>query len=332
MREFTTFEPTQHSEWCGTQQNLCNIEFICAPTTNDKDTIQSPLVKNDTKCCAAPMAAKGNGDIKSKYDLGDVVDLEKHPIYDHSYASELKNLLERDGVITLPSFILEKSRQELLQEALANKSKAYYTTKSHSVYLQKQDPSLPPNHAFNRQVNSSKGCITTDQIPHSSLLKKMYYDVHFQEFCAKILGIGKLFPYADPLSEINVHYYDEGQELGWHFDNSSFAITLLLQAPESGGQFEYLPNLRDSSSGDNGYGHVSEVLDGGKDGEKLKIDPSTLVMFRGRDSLHRVTQVGGSRTRVLVVLAYNDQPGVCLSEEARLTFFGRTGTCTDNTN
>mmetsp|Transcript_13567 Transcript_13567/g.17146 ORF Transcript_13567/g.17146 Transcript_13567/m.17146 type:complete len:284 (-) Transcript_13567:71-922(-) len=264
---------------------------------------------------------------KSTYKLGDFVDIEKHQIHtlESNYVNELKHLLDRDSVITLPSFLLETSRQQLLQEALENKSKAYYTRKSHSVYLTKVDPSLPSDHAFNRQVHSSKGCITTDQIPPLSILKKLYHDVQFQAFCAYILGIEKVYPYADPLSAINVHYYDEGQELGWHFDNSSFAITLLLQAPESGGQFEYLSSLRDSASGDNGYVRVSEVLDGTKVGDMLKIEPSTLVIFRGRDCLHRVTPVGGSRTRVLVVLAYNDQPGVCLSEEARLTFFGRTG-------
>ena len=37
------------------------------------------------------------------------------------------------------------------------------------------------------------------------------------------------YPYEDPLSSINIHYASEGQELGWHFDNSSFAITLLLE-------------------------------------------------------------------------------------------------------
>jgi len=49
------------------------------------------------------------------------------------------------------------------------------------------------------------------------------------------VGEQALFEYADPLSSINVHYAGEGQELNWHFDNSEFAITLLLQAPLAGG-------------------------------------------------------------------------------------------------
>lgn len=261
--------------------------------------------------------------------LGNIIDMSRHRICDTNYINELRGRLEGNGVITLPSFLLEDSRKELLEEAKDNKTKAYYTKSTHSVYLSPNDSSLSSNHAFNRQVNSSKGCITTDQIPPCSVLKRLYYNSHFQQFCASILNVKKLYTYADPLSEINIHYYDNNQELGWHFDNSSFAITLLLQAPLGGGQFEYISNLRDSSSGDNGYDRVSEVLDGNIKGTELHFDPSTLVIFRGRDCLHRVTPVVGAKTRILAVLAYNDKPGVCLSEEARMTFFGRTG---DNAN
>ena len=47
-----------------------------------------------------------------------------------------------------------------------------------------------------------------------------------------MLGIESIHAYDDPLSSINVHFAPHGQELGWHFDNSSFAVTLLLQAPQ----------------------------------------------------------------------------------------------------
>ena len=49
------------------------------------------------------------------------------------------------------------------------------------------------------------------------------------------------------------------------------------------------------------------------------------VMFRGRDAIHRVAPVEGTATRMLAVLAYNAEPGVSLSESARMTFFGRLG-------
>ena len=181
-------------------------------------------------------------------------------------------------------------------------------------------------HIVNRQIKSSKGCITTDQIPEGSGLKTLYHNPQFQSFITAVLGEKALYAYADPLSSINVHYAHEGQELGWHFDNSSFAITLLLQAPEGGGVFEYVPDLRDAAAGEMNFQGVADVLEGATPVKTLDMQPGTLVLFRGRNSLHRVTPTAGNRTRLLVVLAYNDAPGVSLSEGARMTFYGRVGT------
>ena len=55
------------------------------------------------------------------------------------------------------------------------------------------------------------------------------------------------------------------------------------------------------------------------------VAPGTLVPFRGRNAIHRVTPTVDARTRILVVLAYNAKPGIALSEAARMTFFGRLG-------
>lgn len=258
-------------------------------------------------------------------NLNNLVDTQEHPLDQPEFAQKLHEKLNTDGVVVLHSFIRPHVLEQLLIEATEKKAKAFYTKSTHNVYLTPQNESLPQCHVFNRQVESSKGCIATDQIPSSSILKVLYYHTGFQDFLANVVGVEKLYPYADPLSEINVHYYNEGQELGWHFDNSSFAITLLLQAPNDGGDFEYVPNIRDSAKGDNGYEGVSKVFSGESTVKKLFIKPSSLVIFRGRDSLHRVTKVIGDRNRIIAVFAYNSEDGVCLSEEARYTFFGRIG-------
>ena len=33
--------------------------------------------------------------------------------------------------------------------------------------------------------------------------------------------------------------YREGEALNWHFDRSEFTVTLLIQTPEEGGDFQY---------------------------------------------------------------------------------------------
>jgi len=120
-----------------------------------------------------------------------------------------------------------------------------------------------------------------------------------------------------------VHYANRGQELGWHFDNSSFAITLLIQKPDAGSAFEYVKDFRDADANDKNYDGVDALLDGKVQPNILSMEPGTLVLFRGRNAIHRVTPNESDKTRILAVLAYNAEEGISLSESARQTFYGR---------
>ena len=109
-------------------------------------------------------------------------------------------------------------------DAEENQHKAFYSNSTHNVYLTKSDPQLDKNHIFNRQIISSKGCITTDQISKSSLLKTIYNSEDFKFFISNVLKEERLYEYVDSVSSINVHFANSGQELGWHFDNSSLLL------------------------------------------------------------------------------------------------------------
>ena len=99
---------------------------------------------------------------------------------------------------------------------------------------------------------------------------------------------------------------------------------MLLQRPDGGGRFEYVPAVRDADAGEMGFDRVAAVLDGAAEVKTLEFEPGALVLFRGRNALHRVTPTEGDTTRLLTVFAYNDEPGVRLSDSALMTFFGRT--------
>ena len=257
--------------------------------------------------------------------LTDIINFSACPVSNPLFARQCAARLASDGILTLPDFLQSVTVDMLVAEAEAQKHKAYFTSSSHNVYLSEPRPDLDASHVFNRQIISSKGCITTDQVPEQSRLKIIYDAPEFRKFIATIVGEPALYEYADPLSSINVHYADEGQELGWHFDNSEFAITLLLQAPQSGGQFEYVRDLRDAEAGEMNFAGVAAVLDGEAVIEQPMVTQGTLMLFRGRNAMHRVTPTIGRTTRILVVLAYNAEPGIALSEAARMTFFGRLG-------
>ncbi len=261
-------------------------------------------------------------------ELEEVVSLQEHPLSDRDYRDTCKQALDDNGVLVLKGFLRLEAINSIKADGDANQHRAFFTSSDHNVYLQPPCNDYASDHPRNRSIRSSKGCITTDQIPAASKLHALYANTMLKDFLCAVLDEESLHEYADSLSSINLHYAADGQELGWHFDNSSFAITLLIQKPDGGGQFEYVRDVRNADNGDMNYAAVGAVLDGHTPVHQLDIEPGDLVLFRGRNSLHRVTPSVGDQCRLLVVLAYNSKPGVVLSESARLTFYGRLGTVT----
>ncbi len=257
--------------------------------------------------------------------LSTVINLEQNPIYDADFRRQCKNTLDQRGALVLADFLRPEAIKSIKQEGIEQQHLAYFTANSHNIYLKPADPAFTSDHPRNIEVNSSKGCITTDQIPPMSYLHQLYEAESFRAFLCEVLGEQQLYEYADPLSSINLHYASEGQELGWHYDNSSFAITLMIQTPQAGGVFEYVKDVRDADKNEMNYAVSANVLNGTTSCETLTMDAGTLVLFRGRNSMHRVTPTVGEQTRMLVVLAYNTAPDISLSESARMTFFGRLG-------
>ena len=253
------------------------------------------------------------------------IDGSRHPLNSRDYRRQCREVLAADGALVLGGFFTVEAVDRVVADSARREDEAYYALSTHNVYLTPSDPDLADDHAFNRQVVSSKGLLADDQIPVDSPLRTVYDDPDFRDFLCSVLGIDKVHPYADELSSINIHFASEGQELGWHFDNSSFAVTMMLQTPEAGGTFEYVARARDANAGEMAYETVEAVLDGRHPVETLAFSPGDLVLFRGRNAMHRVTPTIGAVSRLLVVFAFNDQPGVALSNTALQTFYGRTG-------
>jgi hypothetical protein len=255
--------------------------------------------------------------------LKKIIDFENYPLHQASFVSKCRDKIDNEGCIVLPGFLNHKTINQLISESKKNQVKAYYCRQEHSVFIMPYDDNFPPDHPRNRLVVSSKGCITDDQISYNSSLKILYKSDLFRDFIAQVVGEKKLYEYKDKLSSVNIHYASEGQELGWHFDNSSFAITLLIQKPIAGGEFQYIRNFRDADNNEMNYEGVDELLNDKIGYDSLSMEPGTLVLFRGRNSIHRVTPVKGGLTRMLAVLAYNSEPNISLSETSRMTFYGR---------
>ncbi len=106
-------------------------------------------------------------------DLKHIINLEEYPL-DQALVEKTREKLKKDSVVLLPNFLQLDVLQSLVKEAESIQDQAFCRRMNHSVYLKPSNQSLAPDHIFNRQVVTSKGCVTTDQISCNSYLKELY--------------------------------------------------------------------------------------------------------------------------------------------------------------
>jgi hypothetical protein len=152
--------------------------------------------------------------------------------------------------------------------------------------------------------------VTRDMIPPDAVAHRLYVSPMFKRFAAACAGQSRVFEYADPLAGLVATVLPPTGTLPWHYDTNEFVLTIMVQAPEEGGRFEYVPALR--RPGDENLPGLARVLEGRAEDEIRGADlvPGDLQIFRGRYTLHRVTPVKGRSSRIVVVFSYADRPGV----------------------
>jgi hypothetical protein len=199
---------------------------------------------------------------------------------------------------------------------------AFTHARRHNIYFRKEIPGVPADHPALVEVETVNRTLCADQLGAASPVTRLYEWAPFAAFLAATMDKPALFVMADPLARVNVMDYAAGQGLNWHFDRSEFTTTLLLQAPDAGGAFEYRSDLR--SADDPNFDGVARLLRG-EDPEKrsLTLSPGTLNVFRGKNTAHRVTPVAGDRHRVIAVFSYYERAGVVFSPEEQRGFYGR---------
>jgi hypothetical protein len=260
--------------------------------------------------------------------MHDILDLERYPLDQPGSASwtalvaRCQEDLARDGMFNLDGFMppdVAMAEAAALADRFAQES--FRHEREHNIYFLKSLPGLADDHPALTRFQTSNNTLCTDQIQDSAMLR-LYDWPEFAQFLAAVMEKPALYPMDDPMSGLNAMSYHEGQALNWHFDRSEFTTTLLLQAPEIGGEFEYRSGLR--SEDDPNYDGVARMLRGEDDQvRRLRLSPGTLNVFKGKNTAHRVTPVKGPLPRVITVFSYYERPGVSFTPEERIGFYGR---------
>ena len=258
----------------------------------------------------------------------DLIDSERYPIAAtgdrrRDVVAEVRASLADDGCAVLPGFLSAAGHAALLAEAIAREPRAFYNPKNQAnVHLGDPDPDLPDDHPRNRFFPRTNGFVRADEWDLDTASKRLYDWGPLKDFLQDCLGKDELHVYEDPVSNMIVNVQRTGQEFNWHFDTNEFTITMLLQAADDGGQFEYVPDLR--SPADENEAGVTAILDGGRDGVRtLDLQPGDLQFFLGRFSLHRVTPNLGDTTRLLLIMSFSEAAGSVGSVQRIRSLYGK---------
>ncbi len=260
--------------------------------------------------------------------MRDILDLDRFPL-DKPGSPQWQALVDRcrtdlanAGMFNLDDFVRPAAIDRALREIKPVMDTLSFThRRSHNIYFMKEIPGLSADHPALHLVETVNHTVCSDQIPESVPLW-IYEWPQFAVFLAATMNKEMLFAMRDPLARVNVLAYRKGEALNWHFDRSEFTTTLLLQAADAGGEFQYRSNLR--TDADPNYDGVARRLVGQDNEVKtLQLAAGTLTVFKGKNTAHRVTPCRGARERIIAVFSYYERPGVMFTKEERIGFYGR---------
>ena len=263
---------------------------------------------------------------------------------------EARQSYQSTGAATFPEILTEQALTSCIHDARSQEDAAFTTDDVHTAYLRPVDPTKSPNSVQNFEMKTQVASIAFDELGQDSQLADFYRQPALRELVARVVGKEKIFLSDDPLGCCSINVFRPGYHHSFHFDESEFSTTLMLQEAQdrSSGLFQYTNPLRDSPD-DLALESVARTI---HEYDKVARDPfheqtcsqdgrtafggagpplhtldfkaGTLSIFAGSKSLHRVTQVKGDCSRLVAVLTFASVPGFRNSAAVQKLFWGRS--------
>lgn len=256
-----------------------------------------------------------------------ILDQDRYPLHAPESDGYRKLLDEKRtdwrerGAVSLPGFLRPAAvamAAAELQEPMARR--AFWQRHDHNIYFSDETEGVPDDIA-RPGLTTSHRTLTCDQL-RGSVIRRVYEWDPLRHFIRDLMNLPALHRMADPMACLNVMAYGQGDTLNWHFDRARFAVTVLLQSPDSGGQFEYCRTLR--SEQDPNYDGVRQLLAGRyPDVRQGLAGEGTMTVFAGYASAHRVAPVTSTKPRMMAVLSYMEEPDYHYNATDRIRFYGR---------
>ncbi len=264
--------------------------------------------------------------MQAAMSLADLVDLQRYPLSDDvafgAIADSCRRQLQESSFACLPGFLKPDAAQAMAMEVLDAIPRAYRREQSFSAYDEATAGQYAPDHVRRRIHMSRQFVVAMDVLRKTGLLRTLYGNETLTRRIAQMLNERMLFPLADPVMGCTATVMYDGDNHGWHFDLNDFVVSILLQAPEAGGTFDFAPNIRDDS--DENYAGVAAALDGRSEAVRsIKVEAGTLLLFCGRRALHCVPPVSGGVPRVIALFSYDRHAGLRYNSDIYARVVGR---------
>jgi hypothetical protein len=266
-----------------------------------------------------------------------------------------KEQLKSTGAVSFPNFFTANAAQHAVNDMRRCEDLAYTTDECHTTYLKDIDwNKFPKNSVYNHEMKTKVASTAFDELPSDSVLKKLYHDPRLLHLVSKIVD-KQLYLSEDPLGCCSVNVFRPNYHHSFHFDEAEFSVTLMLQPAEdpTSGLFQYTNPLRQTSDdlalektanalhlfdpegleGKMLYESTASATSSTNDNDNdedmpvlytLDFQPGTLLIIAGSKSLHRVTQIRGTKSRLVAVLTFSSRPGFCNSAAVQKMFWGRS--------
>jgi hypothetical protein len=267
-------------------------------------------------------------DLQALTDFDKIINFAKYPIKDldspaaRTLLQTCRQQIKATGACEMEEFVTPQALDLMQQESHILEKHAFFKPVVGNAYLAPGDPSLPKDHPLNMTETTRVGVIAYDQYPEISLLRRIYEYDPLMKFIGAIMELPEIHRYGDPMGGLNLSVMVDQDYLRWHFDQTDFVTSLSIQNADQGGEFEYVPLIRSAS--EEHYAEVKKLIEGDHSRViRITNKPGTLVLFKGRYSIHRVTPIQGQTSRLMGLFGFDSKPNVCSTPHLLEMRYGR---------
>ena len=263
-------------------------------------------------------ADRPSGEVSTE-EMNKLIDLDRYPIdrLDNKagqlLVAQCRSDLDDCAAAMLPKFVRQAVITKMAEEAESLVQVAHRYDGDRVTFYEEDDKGCSDDGSLDSAVRSvrhpNRYCqILNYQIPNHSDLRAIYLWPPLTEFIRQVLNVEQLFLSQCPHLALTMKVAYEGDTDGWHYDPNDGVITLVLQAADSGGEFEYAPNIRNKN--DQNYAGVDRLFKSPDiEATRSALEPGTFTFFNGRHSMHRVRPVGSTRQpRIVSIFSFDQRP------------------------